>query len=114
MSRCLKACEGPARFEVFKVSTVYRRIPTIEMAPLQDETILFDPQKNQFCLLNRTASFIWNQLATPTSSHALGSKMCQRFSGVALDNAVRDANGVLEEMRSLNFVVEESLAGDKP
>jgi hypothetical protein len=110
----LIACKCPAQVEVFKVSTVYRRSPTIEMAPLQDETILFDPQKNQFCLLNRTASFIWNQLATPASSHALGSKICQSFSGVALDNAVRDANGVLEEMRSLNFVVEESLAGDKP
>jgi Coenzyme PQQ synthesis protein D (PqqD) len=84
------------------------------MAPLQDETILFDPQQNQFCLLNRTASFIWNQLATPASSHALASKICQSFSGVALDNAVRDANCALEEMRSLNFIVEESHAGDKP
>lgn len=114
MSRCLIAYLRPAQFEVFKVSTVYRRSPTIEMAPLQDETILFDPQKNQFCLLNRTASFIWSQLATPASSHALGSKICQSFTGVALDNAVRDANGVLEEMRSLNFVEEETHAGDQP
>jgi hypothetical protein len=71
------------------VNLVYLRSLTIEMAPLQDETILFDPQKNQFCLLNRTASFIWRQLATPTSSHALGAMICGSFSGVALDNAVR-------------------------
>jgi coenzyme PQQ synthesis protein D (PqqD) len=96
------------------VSTVYRRSPTIEMAPLQDETILFDPQKNQFCLLNRTASFIWNQLAMPASSHALGEKICESFSGVALDNAVRDANSALQEMQSLNFVVEEPVPGDQP
>src|SRR2546429_1664389 len=32
----------------FKVSTVYRRSPAIEMAPLQEETILFDPQNNKF------------------------------------------------------------------
>jgi Coenzyme PQQ synthesis protein D (PqqD) len=86
----------------------------MEMAPLQDETILFDPQKNQFCLLNRTASFIWNQLATPTSSYELGAKICQGFSGVALDSAVRDADRVLLEMRSLNFVVEEPVPGDQP
>jgi hypothetical protein len=96
------------------VSTIYRRSPTIEMAPLQDETILFDPQKNRFCLLNRTASFIWHQLATPASCHALGAKICESFSGVALDHAVHDANSALEEMHSLNFVVEEPVAGDQP
>jgi hypothetical protein len=96
------------------VSTVYRRSPVIEMAPLQEETILFDPQKNQFCLLNRTASFIWKELATPTSSEVLGAKICENLSGVALDNAIRDSNGALEQMRSLNFVIEESLPGEKP
>jgi coenzyme PQQ synthesis protein D (PqqD) len=96
------------------VGTIYRRSPTIEMAPLQDETILFDPQKNRFCLLNRTAAFIWNQLAMPASSHALGAKICESFSGVALDNAVRDANSALREMHSLNFVVEEPVPGDQP
>lgn len=95
------------------MSTVYRRSPAIEMAPLQEETILFDPQQNRFCLLNRTAAFIWNQLATPSSSDALGAKICQSFSGVGLENAVRDASGALEEMRSLSFVVEESLPGGK-
>ena len=96
------------------MSTVYRRSPTIEMAPLQEETILLDPQNNKFCLLNRTAAFIWNELATPASPDALGAKICERFSGVALENAVRDTKGALEEMRSLNFVIEESLPGDKP
>jgi Coenzyme PQQ synthesis protein D (PqqD) len=95
------------------VSTVYRRSPAIEMAPLQEETILFDPQKNKFCLLNRTASFIWNQLARPSSPDALGARICESFSGVALENAVRDASGALEEMRSLNFIIEEPLPGDK-
>ena len=84
------------------------------MAPLQEETILFDPEKNNFCLLNRTAAFIWNQLAAPLSSRELGARVCESFSGVALEDAVRDANGALEEMRSLNFVIEESLPGDKP
>ncbi len=96
------------------MSTVYRRSPAIEMAPLQEETILFDPQNNKFCLLNRTAAFLWNQLATPTSSDALGAKICESFSGVALENAVRDTRSTLHEMRSLNFVIEESVPGDNP
>jgi hypothetical protein len=90
------------------MSLVYRRCTTIEMAPLQDETILFDPQKNQFCLLNRTAALLWNQLATPASPQALGVKLCENVSGVTLEDAVRDANSALEEMRSLDMVVEES------
>lgn len=95
------------------MSTVYRRSPAIEMAPLQEETILFDPQKNKFCLLNRTAAFIWNQLVTPISPDMLGAKICESFSGVALENAVRDVSSALQEMRSLNFVIEESVSGDK-
>jgi hypothetical protein len=77
------------------------------MAPLQEETILLDPQNNKFCLLNRTAAFIWNQLATPASSDALGAKICKNFSGVTLESAMRDTRSALEEMRSLNFVIEE-------
>jgi coenzyme PQQ synthesis protein D (PqqD) len=95
------------------MSLFYRRCSTIEMAPLQDETILFDPQKNQFCLLNRTAALLWNQLASPASAHALGVKLCANVSGVALEDAVRDANSTLEELRSLDMVVEESLGSEQ-
>ena len=102
------------KLEVFHLGTIYRRSAAIEMAPLQDETILFDPQSNRFCLLNRTAAFIWKQQATPVSSDAIGARICESFSGVALENAVRDASSTLQEMRSLNFIVEESLSGDKP
>ena len=95
------------------MTTVYRRSPAIEMAPLQEETILFDPQNNKFCLLNRTAAFLWNQLATPSASDALGASLCKGFSGVRLEDAVRDTRSALEQMRSLNFVIEESVPGDK-
>jgi hypothetical protein len=95
------------------MSVAYRRSSTIEMAPLQDETILFDPQKNQFCLLNRTAAFLWNQLATPASPHALGVNLCANVSGISLEDAVRDANSTLDELRSLEMVVEESLGSEQ-
>jgi hypothetical protein len=77
------------------------------MAPLQEETILFNPAKNQFCLLNRTASFLWNQLANPASAHSLATKMCQSFSGIGMEDALRDTDRALQEMISLHFVVSE-------
>jgi len=91
---------------------MYSRSPSIEMAPLQEETILFNPAKNQFCVLNRTASFLWSQLATPTCADALAAKMCQSFSGVGIEDALRDADVALKEMISLNFVVGESSSGE--
>ncbi len=91
---------------------LYSRSPSIEMAPLQEETILFNPAKNQFCVLNRTASFLWSQLATPTSADALAAKMCQNFAGVGIEDARRDADMALKEMISLNFVVGESRSGE--
>ena len=94
------------------MSDLYSRSPSIEMAPLQEETILFNPAKNQFCVLNRTASFLWSQLATPTSANALAAKMCQSFSGVGMEDALRDADLALKEMISLNFVVGESRSGE--
>jgi hypothetical protein len=94
------------------MSDLYSRSPSIEMAPLQEETILFNPAKNQFCVLNRTASVLWSQLATPTSADTLAAKLCQSFSGVGIEDALRDADMALKEMISLNFVVGESSAGE--
>lgn len=85
----------------------YRRNPSIEAAPLQDETILFDPAKNRFCVLNRSASLIWTELSTPATTDTLAKKLCGSFSGVALEEAQRDTDRTLQEMLSLEFVVGE-------
>jgi len=95
------------------VSTLYSRSASIETAPLQEETILFNPAKNQFCVLNRTASFIWNSLAVPASTDILAEGLCKNFSGVTLVDALRDADKTLQEMLSLNFVVGELTSGGK-
>ena len=94
------------------MSNLYSRSPSIEMAPLQEETILFNPAKNQFCVLNRTASFLWSHLATPTSADALAASLCQSFSGVGMEDALRDADRALQEMIALSFVVGKSSTGE--
>jgi sterol desaturase/sphingolipid hydroxylase (fatty acid hydroxylase superfamily) len=95
----------PPSGEVLAVSTVFLRSPAVEMAPLQDETILFHTQTNQFCVLNRTATFLWKELEAPASGEALAERLCQNFGGVALEAARRDADRALSEMVCLNFVV---------
>ena len=92
---------------------LYRRSASIEMAPLQDETILFNPEKKQFCVLNRTASLLWSQLANPTTIESLAAKVCESFSGVSLESAQRDAENAVQEMLALNFIVNHSIEGER-
>lgn len=88
--------------------TTYTRDASIEVAPLQEETILLDPGQNRFCVLNRTATFMWNQLGTPLTTEALASEICGSFSGVAMKTALADAERTLELLRSLRLVVDET------
>jgi Coenzyme PQQ synthesis protein D (PqqD) len=83
---------------------LYSQSPSVEAAPLQEETILFHPEKKQFCVLNRSASFIWNQLATPTSADNVAAKLCESFSEVSLESALGDAHRTVQEMLTLNFI----------
>lgn len=39
--------------------TVYQRNPKVEEAPLQGDLMLFDPEKSQFFVLNRTMAHLW-------------------------------------------------------
>ena len=94
-----------------QVNSLYCRCASIEMAPLQDETILFDPDRKRFCVLNRTASFLWSQLATPTATDSLAVKVCESFSGVSAESALRDANRTVEEMLALNFIIQTPVGG---
>lgn len=86
----------------------FTRNLSIEPAPLQDETILFDPEQNRFCLLNRTASLIWNQLATAQSAEAVAAELCRSFSGATSEATKSDTDKTLQLLASLKFVVETS------
>ena len=94
-------------------SLLYQRSASIEMAPLQNETILFNPERKQFCVLNRTASLLWNQLANPTTIENLAAKVWESFSGVTLESAQRDAEQAVQEMLALNFIVNHSIEGEQ-
>src|SRR5437867_13104136 len=72
-----------------QVDLLYRRVATVEAAPMQDETILFNPATNSFCVLNPSAALVWQSLETPQPATVLASQLCEAFEGVTQDQARR-------------------------
>jgi len=89
------------------MSDQYLRSVKIETAPMKEETVLFNPVNNKFCVLNATAAFIWQSLAadTPRSTEELASAVAARFANVSLDQAESDVKRVLQELRAIECVV---------
>lgn len=86
------------------MNTRYQRRAAIETAPLHDETILFDPGANRFCLLNQTAAFLWEHLQAPSSADDLCHKVCQHFAAVDKVAALKDVESALGEMQALAVI----------
>jgi hypothetical protein len=90
------------------MSTRFRRNPAIEAAPMQQETILYNPGVKQFCLLNATAAFLWDRLAQPATTEELSDAVCAHFQGVDRAGAERDVRKALEELQNLAVIVTEA------
>jgi hypothetical protein len=82
----------------------YARASNVEEAPLQDETILLQPAAKTFCLLNRTAAFIWKEMSETYSSELIARKLLTTFEGVSGDQAVKDVKLTLQNLVALGFV----------
>jgi hypothetical protein len=86
------------------VQTVYRRNPSIEVSAMKDESLLFDPGTNRFCLLNETAAVVWNRLAQPMTAGQLVEAVCEAFDGVERSRARSDVENLLRQLSELAFV----------
>lgn len=84
--------------------TIFRRNLKIESAPLDAESILFNPDTKQFVKLNQTSAAIWNRLADGATVDEIADTLCQMFDGVLPDQAKQDANKTLDEMLRLGLV----------
>jgi coenzyme PQQ synthesis protein D (PqqD) len=85
----------------------YERNQGVEAAPLNEEAILLDPATSKFFMLNRTSSFIWDRLATPTTAELLAGAICQSFDNVDMPDALRDVRATLDEMQSMGLVLSK-------
>ncbi|MBI1787421.1 MAG: PqqD family protein [Acidobacteria bacterium] len=86
------------------MDTRFQRNPQVETASLQDETVLLNPADNKFCVLNRTAAFLWENLAEPRTAGQLADQLSQSFDGVTRDDALRDIQDALNQLTSLALV----------
>jgi hypothetical protein len=93
------------------VTRQFKRSPSVEAAPLQDECILFDPATNRFFVLNRTASRIWSRIERPATAEEIAREVASGFRGVTPERALGDVNRALERMLSLAVAVSVPAAG---
>jgi Coenzyme PQQ synthesis protein D (PqqD) len=83
---------------------LYSRDSSVEAAPLQDETILLQPAAKTFCVLNRTAAFIWNEISAPKSADDIALRMAVTFKGVNANQATSDVESALQQLVAMGFV----------
>ena len=75
------------------------------MAPMKDETVLFNPENNKFCVLNITAALLWERLEEPKTEAELLIALEENFEGVDKDTAEKDLQRTLSELADVACVI---------
>ena len=89
------------------MEATYRRSPGIESSAMRLESLLFDPETNKFCLLNETATFLWERLETPATAAQLAEDLCGAFDGVETAEARRHVEELLGRLGGLALIESE-------
>jgi len=89
------------------MEVTYRRSQGIESSAMKSESLLFDPETNKFCLLNETATFLWERLETPATVAELAEGLCGAFDGVESAEARRHVEELLQRLRGLALIESE-------
>lgn len=84
-----------------------RQNPDIEAAELKGELLLLNNASSKFYVMNSTAAFIWEKLATPTSEDELASAFCGKFSDAFPEQARQDVNETLKNMREYGLILDD-------
>lgn len=82
---------------------VFTRVASVEVAPLKDESVLFNPDNNRFCLLNRTMGFIWERLDPGASVDEISTSLAENFAGVSQAGAREDVALALAQLVDLGL-----------
>jgi hypothetical protein len=78
------------------------RNPAADFAPMKNESVIFQSRTNKFCMLNGTATFIWNRLEQPRTMSELANMLCQHYDGVSFAEAARDVEKAVQQLLSLD------------
>ena len=90
------------------VNNQFIRSVGVEMAPMKDETVLFNPANKKFCVLNSTAALIWDILERPQTVPEIVAAICERFNGADSGRVEQDVRLALEELRTIECVQTSS------
>ena len=82
----------------------FQQNTAVEAVSLEDEAILFHPDLNQFCILNRTASVIWSRIAEPATREEILAEVSARFAAVSEVEAEPDVSEALQKMADLQLI----------
>lgn len=82
----------------------YTRALGVEMAPMKDETVLFNPRNKKFCVLNVTAAMIWGILDQPRTVSEITASVCERYQKADRARVEEDVRKALEELRTIDCV----------
>jgi len=88
------------------MATAYSRNPTVEVAPMRNEMVLFNARNGKFCLLNATAAHLWGRLDTPQTVDELVASVEASFAEVDADAASRDIETALSQLLQADCVVK--------
>jgi len=89
------------------MSDKVRAVAGMESAPLHDGAVLFNPASGKFIMLNGTAAFIWEALATPASEEELAGRLCEKFEDVDPPTALKDAQDAIAQLRELELLTSD-------
>jgi hypothetical protein len=87
------------------MSSLFSRNAKVEAALMKDETVLFNPANNKFCVLNATAAFIWQSLEQPKTAEQIAAALTSHFANVGMDQAEQDVTRALAELHNIECVV---------
>jgi hypothetical protein len=82
------------------------RAAGVEMAPMKDETVLFNPSNRKFCVLNVTAAMIWDILDRPRTLTEIVASIRERYRDADESQVEADVRQALEELRGIACVAE--------
>jgi PqqD family protein of HPr-rel-A system len=88
-------------------SVRYRRNPAVDGAPLDKELMLFNATTRVFCLLNASATCIWQSLAETQSAAELTAALRDSFT-IENESVEAEVSEVLGELERLDLVVREA------
>lgn len=88
------------------MAKTFARTEGIEDAPMRDESILYVPSAEAYCVLNQSAAAMWEALKTPMSEDQLANVLVTQFEGATIEGALADVRTALEQMREMSLVHE--------